>query len=138
LTHKKGHVALAFETGFADCDDPGIDLELVRRLDDELALKVVNAYEMEIASQIGPAWSTAVFSAKESIFKCLFRQVGFRFYFEAAQLVDVCAAAHQGIMMFRMTRALGPNVAHNTLVRVDYKRITLGSEEFWLTSARRK
>ncbi len=138
LTHKKSHVALAFQLLSPGTDDPGIDLELVRDLHDELQLEFVNTNEIEIASKIGVGWSTAVFSAKEAIFKCLFRSVGFRFYFEAVDLIDLCAAGDQGIMMFRTTRKLGPNVASGSLVRVDFKQVRLGADEFWLTSARRR
>ena len=137
LTHKKGHVALAWRAVASKSDDPGIDLESVRDLEDDLQLKVATFAEVDVGSQIGRGWSTAVFSAKEAIFKCLFRTVGYRFYYEAAELLDVNYAGGHGIMMFSMTRHLSERVPQHSKVRVDFKKIRLGADEFWLTSARR-
>ncbi len=137
LTHKKGHVALAWRAVASKSDDPGIDLESVRDLEDDLQLKVATFAEVDVGSQIGRGWSTAVFSAKEAIFKCLFRNVGYRFYYEAAELLDVNYAGGHGIMMFSMTRDLSERVPQHSKVRVDFKKIRLGADEFWLTSARR-
>lgn len=137
LTHKKGHVALAIESFEEANADPGIDLEQVRDLHGELQLQIMTPKEQSIASNLGAGWSTAVFSAKESIFKCLFRSVGFRFYFEAVELIDAVIADDQGIMIFVSKINLGPRVPIGTLLRVDVKRVLLGAELYWITSARR-
>jgi 4'-phosphopantetheinyl transferase EntD len=136
LTHKRGHVALAFRDRCGSDWDPGVDLELARDLSFDLTTQIASEPEVLVGASIGSGWATALFSAKESIFKSLFRGVGQKFYYDAVELLDAVSVGDCGVMMFALTRDLGPYGAGSRL-RVDIKKIMLGGEFFWLTSAKR-
>lgn len=135
LSHKLGHIAFAFGASNQN-HSYGIDLESCRDLDPGVVFKIMNRDEQARLDKGIVGASSAVFSAKESIYKYLFNAVQKRFYFEAVELIDFQIAGDGGIMMFRTAIDLSRAVRAGRLLRIDFIKINLGGEDFWLTSAR--
>ena len=132
ITHTAG-VAMAVALKTANpADGVGIDLEAL--LDDadayEIADDVVNPQErrlLEARALPFPLALTLAFSAKESLFKALFPQVGTWFGFDCAEVI----ALEEARLTLRLRRALGPLPPH-ALFTVHWQR----RENHLLTLAR--
>lgn len=135
LSHKCGHVALAYGAQ-GDASAFGIDLEARRDLDPGVVQKIMTHHELQQVSGLDSNVTSAVFSAKESIYKCLFYRVGRVFYFEAVELVDFVMIHDVGVMLFRTSRELSELVPADKLIRVDVRLVRLEQADYWLTFAR--
>ncbi len=104
----------------------GIDCELVMSADaaEEVADRVVPEanrtapFRREAATFDRAAFVSAVFSAKESVYKCLNPLTGAFFGFEAVTLESVDRAG--GTMGFRVTRDLGPGAPEGLALTVRF------------------
>lgn len=110
ISHARGHVAclLGANTGL----HPGVDIET--RASDQ-ALTALRRHALTNSDRVllegRDAEVTAVFSAKESLFKALFPQVGQSFGFDAVELCDL--PGKEGIAL-RLTRDLAGGFARGT------------------------
>lgn len=102
ITHRGG-LALALTGRAGDHAGLGLDLETLIQRPGEIA-RVILAPEERARLDPDPLTITVIFSAKESLFKALYPQVGVRFGFDAAEL----AVLRPGGGVLRLTRAIGP------------------------------
>ena len=129
ITHKNGHVALMV----AQSDDPlGIDLEVCKTYSDGFDAKVMGQDELDLIHQL-PFGVSAIFSAKESIYKAFFPLVRRKFWFDAAQLLNVAFADDHGILDFQITQNLSLNVVAGRRVRVHAALQQIEGKYYWLT-----
>ncbi len=111
ITHTGGRAAaaVAAEAGYLGI---GLDLERLRRGSPRLARRILRPAEQETANALGDAerdgWVTAIFSAKESIFKALNPATGVFLGFQDAS-VELESPPETGIGVFRwrLHRACG-------------------------------
>ncbi|VVN08791.1 hypothetical protein PS664_03692 [Pseudomonas fluorescens] len=90
----------------------GVDVEhwMTPEVARQISATVVDSREARYLETLGPFEHllTLVFSAKESLFKALYPQVGRYFGFEAARVVAIQWAA--GLLILRVTQDLSPSV----------------------------
>lgn len=126
ITHS-ARLAAAVVLPVAKARGVGIDAELL--MDTAAAAEVAQRVLPEAASlglrhtSVGPlSWPefvTAVFSAKESIYKCLHPVCGVFFDFDAVHLVEIDPDA--GAMRFRLTQSLGPSLEAGVLLTAHFR-----------------
>ena len=130
LSHKAGHVALVLSRVNPAL---GVDLERCRIFEYGLQSKIMVDDEMALVRQL-ESGASAVFSAKESIYKALFPFVKVKFWFDAARLIDVCFADGELVMDYKVTRSLSNQVKEGHGIRVFGRRVVLDGAEYWLTA----
>ena len=89
ITHSRAHAAAAVACA-ADCRGIGIDIEALGRFTRTMANRVLLPEEIEgLGCSFGSDWlcgATMLFSAKESVYKCLYPLVGPAMRFHDAQI----------------------------------------------------
>ncbi len=130
LSHKSGHVALM---ACQSRGPAGIDLERCRLFEYGLESKIMDDWERGLVGGIEFGGS-AVFSAKESIYKALFPLVKRKFWFDAARLLDVCHAEGHLVMDFAVTSTLSDHVREGLEIRVFGRKVELDGDDYWLTA----
>jgi 4'-phosphopantetheinyl transferase EntD len=95
ITHKSGHVGVAVEPSL-NIQSIGIDFEDVSRVREPIKTKVFTRGESELVDRVIREsatdlrfWLTVIFSAKESLFKCLYPIGSEMFYFEDAETTAI-------------------------------------------------
>lgn len=133
LSHKDSHIAFGFgpKTRLY-----GIDLESCRPLTKNVIDKIMTTREQARLNDETNEISSAVFSAKESIYKFLFTDVGQRFYFDAVELKDCLLSHNVGILVFSCQKDLSARVLSGKTLIVDVQRVQFNGCDFWLTSVR--
>lgn len=137
LSHKRGHVAICLESTKI-VRGIGIDLE-GQQWSEGLEKKFCNDQELMIVDHVAKVPEvkreilTAIFSAKESIYKLIYPIGGIDFYFEDAILCEVNLA--QLKMTFQIERDLSESTPRGTRVVCDYMSVDLDGEVCCLTSA---
>ena len=109
ISHSSNAVACLVSAGVSLC--LGIDIETVvsPQTANNIAASVVCDRELELLGhcpQAFPLCLTAVFSAKETLFKALYPRVGFYFDFKAALVTAIDLS--QGSIVLELTCDLGP------------------------------
>lgn len=108
----------------SDISHLGIDVEhhMTEKLADELKRTLINEEEEKRIRDIGLPFNqglTLVFSAKETIFKTLFYDVGEYFGFEAAEFLTMDSATET--LQFALTRRLASNWGEGTVLTINYQ-----------------
>jgi enterobactin synthetase component D len=124
LTHTTGYAAalIASETHYQGI---GIDCEIVLSPDNlKLQKYLCVTHELEALHEAHSNWHperllTLVFSAKESLFKCLYRQVQKFFGFSAARLLSL--DQEQGTFVIQLEQDLTPDLSRQTQWRGHFK-----------------
>jgi enterobactin synthetase component D len=115
-SHKSAICAVALSR---DLEYVGIDLEHLIDSDliDQIESQVITAAEKRMIFECGLSAQTGftlIYSAKESLFKSLYNEVGAYFDFDAAKLIDVNVSSKQ--ISFELTQTLAPNLPIGTRV----------------------
>lgn len=86
-------VAAVAVSAMCDAQSLGIDLEQIKVLDDGVLKIIAGAAELdELASSSSPAWhATALFSLKESLYKCLARDFGQFIEFHDVEITEIAS-----------------------------------------------
>lgn len=82
--------------------------------DEKIFLAQCNFLEFDLLCAI-------VFSAKESLFKALYPQLGFDFYFDAASIVRLYGSSSQGHFIFKINRMLSSSLNTQSYLRGEYE-----------------
>ncbi len=117
LAHSQGHAIAVIAPVNAGLS-PGIDIEMFAgRTMRETAEMFTSPQERQLLATCGIEYETALlitFSAKESVFKALYPQVGDYFGFDAARVCALDVAA--GTVTFELTHALSPQHQQGSVV----------------------
>jgi enterobactin synthetase component D len=122
ITHTQGYVSAAVADR-GDIRSLGIDTEV--RFDSQRALRLRDTFVRPNEFQrLGETWgleesvlATTIFSAKESVFKCLHPFVRRHFGFQCAEIL---ALETDGALTIRLMESLTPSFAEGTILRGHY------------------